>query len=222
VRLLLIGQGRMGQLILALAPAYQCEIVGVVTSRSDLVPFDAGAEVAIDFSTAAAVPQTIAKLADRGINVVVGTTGWQAEEAAVKARAAQAKLGVIASANFSLGMSVFRQVVASAAGAFRELRDVGAYIHEAHHGGKKDAPSGTARLLEQAMVAAGYDRPIDVSSTRAGAIPGTHTVGFDGPSESVTLTHTVRDRAVFARGALEAARWIQGRHGWFTVDDMMR
>jgi 4-hydroxy-tetrahydrodipicolinate reductase len=112
VRLLLIGQGRMGQLILALAPAYQCEIVGVVTSRSDLVPFDAGAEVAIDFSTAAAVPQTIAQLADRGINVVLGTTGWQAEEAAVKARAAQAKLGVIASANFSLGMSVFRQVVA--------------------------------------------------------------------------------------------------------------
>jgi len=72
-------------------------------------------------------------------------------------------------------------------------------------------------LLEEA----GYARAIDVSSTRAGSIPGTHVVGFDGPSDSVTLTHTVRDRSVFARGALEAARWVHGRKGWFTVEDML-
>ncbi len=89
----------------------------------------------------------------------------------------------------------------------RSAADVGAWIHEAHHAAKKDAPSGTALLLERAMEEAGYPRPIDVSSTRAGSIPGTHTVGFDGPAETVTLTHTARDRAVFARGALEAAKW---------------
>ena len=70
------------------------------------------------------------------------------------------------------------------------------------------------------MIAAGYARPIDVSSTRAGSIPGTHVVGFDSLSETITLTHTVRDRAVFARGALEAARWLRGRQGWFTIDDL--
>ena len=64
-------------------------------------------------------------------------------------------------------------------------------------------------------------RPIDVSSTRAGAIPGTHTVGFDAPAETITLTHTARDRSVFARGALEAARWVHGRKGWFTMRDVL-
>jgi 4-hydroxy-tetrahydrodipicolinate reductase len=71
------------------------------------------------------------------------------------------------------------------------------------------------------MVKAGYARAIDVSSTRAGHIPGTHTVGFDGPSETIEMTHTVRDRAVFARGALEAAKWLVGRRGWFSMRDML-
>jgi 4-hydroxy-tetrahydrodipicolinate reductase len=94
-------------------------------------------------------------------------------------------------------------------------------VHELHHAAKKDAPSGTALQLRAAMEQTGYDRPIDMSSTRAGSIPGTHTVGFDGPSDTITLTHTVRDRAVFARGALEAARWLRGRKGWFTMRDML-
>ena len=86
---------------------------------------------------------------------------------------------------------------------------------------KKDAPSGTALLLKRTMEKAGYSRPIDVSSTRAGFIPGTHTIGFDGPSESITLSHTARDRGAFARGALTAARWVKGRQGWFTMRDVL-
>ena len=86
----------------------------------------------------------------------------------------------------------------------------GAWIHEAHHSAKRDAPSGTALLLRDAMKAAGFNRPIDMSSTRAGTIPGTHTIGFDGPSDTIELTHTARDRRGFASGALVAARWIQG------------
>ena len=97
----------------------------------------------------------------------------------------------------------------------------GAWIHELHHAAKKDAPSGTALQIKAGMERAGYSHRIDVSSSRAGFIPGTHTVGFDGPSETITLTHAVRDRAVFARGALEAARWLQGRRGWFTMRDML-
>src|SRR5262249_37726813 len=97
----------------------------------------------------------------------------------------------------------------------------GAWMHEAHHAMKKDAPSGTALKLKRAMEEAGYDRPIDVSSSRAGSIPGTHTIGFDGPSESITLTHTARDRGAFARGALTAARWVKGRSGWFTMQDVL-
>ena len=71
------------------------------------------------------------------------------------------------------------------------------------------------------MRAAGFARGIDVSSTRAGSIPGTHTVGFDGPAETITLTHTARDRSAFARGALVAAQWVKGRRGWFSMHDVL-
>ena len=67
----------------------------------------------------------------------------------------------------------------------------------------------------------GYTGPIDLASTRAGSLPGTHTVGFDGPFETITLTHTARNRATFAQGALEAARWVKGRKGWFTMRDVL-
>jgi 4-hydroxy-tetrahydrodipicolinate reductase len=112
-------------------------------------------------------------------------------------------------------------MAAHAAALFAARDDFGAYLHEAHHAMKKDAPSGTALLLKETLEAAGYRRPIDVSSTRAGHIPGTLTIGFDGPSESITLEHTARDRGAFARGALLAARWVKGKRGWFTMHDVL-
>lgn len=223
--LLLVGHGRMGQLIEQLAASHDCRIAGIVTDLSParaLADQDFGrVDVAVDFTVAGAVRANLPMMAARGWNVVIGTTGWQADEAACRALVAQAGMGVLASANFSLGMHVFRQVVAEAARRFAGLSDVGAWIHESHHAAKKDAPSGTALLLKSAMAGSGYDRPIDVSSTRAGSIPGTHEVGFDALAETVTLTHAVRDRAVFAHGALEAAKWLKGRRGWFTMSDMM-
>jgi 4-hydroxy-tetrahydrodipicolinate reductase len=222
MRILLIGHGKMGRLVEGLAPSYGCEVVGVVTSRSDSGAIESsGAEVAVDFSLAGGVAANFARLAAQKLDVVLGTTGWQAEEAACREIARDAGIGVIASANFAVGMHIFRRAVGEAAARFASQADVGAWIHEAHHATKKDAPSGTAMLLQKTMMESGYARPIDVSSTRAGAIPGTHVVGFDGPSDTVTLTHTVRDRSVFARGALEAARWVRGRKGWFTVEDML-
>ena len=222
MRILLIGHGKMGRLVEGLAPSYGCEVVGVVTSRSGPAAINAfDADVAIDFSLAGGVAANLARLGARGIDVVLGTTGWQAQEEECRRIAREAGIGVIAAANFAVGMHIFQRVVSEAAARFATQPDVGAWIHEAHHSTKKDAPSGTAMLLRNAMVDAGYGRPIDVSSTRAGSIPGTHAVGFDGPSDSVTLTHTVRDRSVFARGALEAASWVRGRKGWFTVEDML-
>ncbi len=116
---------------------------------------------------------------------------------------------------------MFRRIVEEASRRFAGIGDVGAWVHELHHSAKKDAPSGTALMLKASMESAGYSRSIDISSTRAGSIPGTHQVGFDATAETVTLTHTVRDRAVFAHGALEAAKWIKGRSGWFSMDDVI-
>jgi 4-hydroxy-tetrahydrodipicolinate reductase len=224
-RILLIGHGRMGVLVEQLAPEYGCEISAIVTEETGVAGIAAAPEstdVAIDFTAPDAVVANIQALAERRINVVIGTTGWQAHEPAVRAAAERHGIGVLAASNFSIGLHIFRGAVAQAAAGFAAQDGVGAWIHEAHHIAKKDAPSGTALTLKAAMVAAGYARPIDVSSTRVGSIPGTHTVGFDGPSETVTLTHTVRDRAVFARGALEVARWLVGKRGWFTMDDYLK
>jgi 4-hydroxy-tetrahydrodipicolinate reductase len=225
MRVLLIGHGRMGKLVEALAPEYLASVAGVVTSADagralrshDFGPVD----VAIDFTLADAVPRTLPVLIDRGINAVIGTTGWSAHEPELRALVARSPIAVLAAANFSVGMNLFQLVVEHAARRFAGHQAFGAWIHELHHAAKKDAPSGTALQLKAGMERAGYQARIDVSCTRAGAIPGTHTVGFDGASETVTLTHTVRDRAVFARGALEAARWLQGRRGWFTMRDML-
>lgn len=223
-RILLIGHGRMGQLVERLAPEFGCTIVGVVTEEHGVAGITGAPEsvdVAIDFTLPGAVLANVEALAARGINVVIGTTGWQAQESQVRATAEQRGIGVLAASNFSIGLHIFRRAVAQAAAGFAAQDAVGAWIHEAHHMAKKDAPSGTAVTLKESMVTAGYGRPIDISSTRAGSIPGTHTVGFDGPSETVTLTHTVRDRAVFARGSLEVARWLVGKRGWFTMDDFL-
>ena len=165
--------------------------------------------------------QNLPLLAARGINVVLGTTGWQAHELEMRRIMAGAGTGVVVASNFSLGVNLFQSLAEQAARLFAGHAEYGAWIHEIHHAAKKDAPSGTALTLKLAMERSGYGRPIDVASNRAGSVPGTHTVGFDGPFETITLTHTNRDPAAFAQGALEAARWIQGKRGWFTIRDVL-
>jgi 4-hydroxy-tetrahydrodipicolinate reductase len=220
MKLLLVGYGRMGQLIEQMALAQGMEIA----SRVDVGTGDwsSPADVAVDFSTAAALAENFARYTDRKLPVVIGTTGWGEQAPAYRQQAERAGLGVVTSANFSIGVNLFEMMVASAARLMRSHQAYGAWIHEAHHVTKRDAPSGTALLLRDAMTAAGYDRPIDVSATRAGAIPGIHTVGFDSASDTIELTHTARDRRGFAAGALLAAQWIQGKRGWFSMADVLR
>jgi 4-hydroxy-tetrahydrodipicolinate reductase len=215
----------MGQLVESLAPAYGGAIAGVIDEHSGDRAIADGKygdiDVAIDFTLADAVTRNFPQLAARKINVVIGTTGWQAQEARMREIAKDAGIGVLAAANFSLGMNVFQLAVEEASRHFAKQPEFGAWIHESHHIAKKDAPSGTALTLKKGMEHTGYQRPIDMSSTRVGAVPGTHTVGFDGPSETIEFTHTVRDRAVFARGALAGAKWLVGKQGWFSIRDLL-
>jgi len=218
MKLLIVGYGKMGHLIDQMAQDLGMEVVGRVDEgRDEWTP----ADVAIDFTTADALVRNFPAYIERKLPVVIGTTGWSAYAPQFREQAERAELGVVASANFSIGVNIFQLVVTEAARLMRQQPQYGAWIHELHHAAKRDAPSGTALALKAALERAGYARGIDVSSTRAGAIPGTHTIGFDAVSETITLTHTARDRSVFARGALEAARWIQGRQGWFTMRDVI-
>jgi 4-hydroxy-tetrahydrodipicolinate reductase len=227
MRILLVGHGKMGRLVGELAPGYGAEVAGVIDPQSpahgggpEAAAWN-GVDVAIDFSTPDVVGANAAVLARRGISLVIGTTGWQKDEALVRQAVADGAVGAVVAPNFSTGVVLFEAIVARAAQLFAAQDDAGAFLHEAHHAAKKDAPSGTALALRRAMERSGYARPIDVSSARAGFIPGTHTVGFDLPAETITLTHTARDRTAFARGAIAAAKWVRGRRGWFTMKDVL-
>jgi len=227
MQLLIVGHGKMGQLIEGLAPDYGFEVAGILEVDSNaegagVTPeLCRNVDVAVDFSTAEATVATLPRLAEAGVNLVVGTTGWQDREAELRKVVESSGVGAVVAANFSLGANLMNALVREMGRLLADRDSYGAWIHEAHHKAKIDAPSGTALMLERALGEAGYGLPVDVSSTRAGSIPGTHSVGFDGPAESLTLTHDVRDRATFAHGALEAARWVKGRKGWFTMRDVL-
>jgi 4-hydroxy-tetrahydrodipicolinate reductase len=227
MQIVLVGHGKMGRMVEGLAGEYGFAVAGVIDPQSATGQDGPGADrwngvdVAIDFSSPDAVVKNVPVLAQRGISVVIGTTGWQKDEPAIRQAVAGTNVGIVAAPNFSTGVLMFEAIVARAAALMSAQPEFGAWLHEAHHATKKDAPSGTALSLKKTMAQAGFARPIDVSSARAGYIPGTHTVGFDGPAETITLTHAARDRTAFARGALIAARWLDGKRGWFTMHDVL-
>ena len=226
-KLLIVGYGRMGRLVDTLAPEFGFEVTDRLDELDNLrgAGIDAGrwrgSDVAIDFSTADAVPVNLPKLIALGLDVVVGTTGWHDEDGRLREAALASGVGVVVAPNFSTGVALFEAIVERAASLFADQESFGAWIHELHHVAKRDAPSGTALALERALARGGYARRVDIASTRAGSMPGTHVVGFDAPAETVTLTHTTRDRSTFARGALAAAQWVGGRRGWFTFRDVL-
>ena len=218
MRLLIVGYGKMGKLVDELAREQQVDVAGRIDVGEGEWP---DADVAVDFTTAEALAGNFPRYLERRLPVVIGTTGWSAQAAGYRAEAARVGLGVVASANFSIGVNIFEMLVAEAARLMQTQAAYGAWIYEQHHAAKRDAPSGTALLLRDAMTTAGFTRGIDMASTRAGSIPGTHTVGFDGPSDTIELTHAARDRRGFASGALLAARWLPGRPGWYSMQDVL-
>jgi 4-hydroxy-tetrahydrodipicolinate reductase len=217
--LAIVGYGKMGRLIDQLAPEYGF----AVTARVDIDRNESldGADVAVEFSAPASVVSNVAKVAALQIPVVVGTTGWLEHLAEVKALIEKNDSALVWSPNFSVGMNVFARLVAEAARLFKNEKEYGAWAWEIHHVTKKDAPSGTLLKLVEQMKAAGFERAIDSSSSRAGAHPGTHEIGFDSSADTITLRHTARSREGFARGALKAAQWIIGRKGCHEFGDVL-
>jgi 4-hydroxy-tetrahydrodipicolinate reductase len=215
----------MGRLIEQLAPEYGYTMHARIDVNRDDVDGDfqqaAGADVAVEFTTPDAVVANVEALARLGVPVVVGTTGWVAQMERVRAAVEQHGIGLVWSPNFSIGVNAFFRIVREAARLLANESQYGAWAWEIHHHTKKDAPSGTLLKLVEQMKAAGYSRPIDVSSNRTGAHPGTHEIGFDSSADTITLRHEARSREGFARGALKAAQWIVGRKGVFEFDDIL-
>lgn len=208
--LLLLGNGKMNRLVAEVAAGQGHRVVKVITRGDRWAAGWAPELVAIDFSVAEAVVEHTDRCMAAGIPLVIGTTGWLDQLDAVRALVDASHVGVVHGANFSIGVQALYRAVAAAAHALPTAYE--SFVWEAHHSQKRDAPSGTARHLAEQMRASGHD-PGPIASTRAGWMPGTHTVGFDSPDDTLTITHTARSRRGFALGALTAAQWILGKRG---------
>lgn len=226
MRLALFGRGAMGQAVAERARAAGHQVGAVFTSADaprgveELTARLRGHDAAIDFSTADAVLAHATACAGAGVPLVEGATGWREREAAVRNAVQSAGGALVYGANFSIGINLFYRLVTHAELLFRGFADYDPFIEEAHHAGKRDAPSGTALRLRDILTAA-TGRTVPVASTRAGHIPGMHRVGFDSPNDQIVLEHSARSREGFAAGALMAAVWIAGRRGVFTFDDVV-
>ena len=220
MKLAIVGYGKMGRLIEQLAPEYGFSVHARIDIGDDIAAA-AGADVAIEFTTPEAAVENIEKLAAMRLPVVVGTTGWLGHMDRVRTLVEKNKTALIWSPNFSIGVNVFSRLVREAARLLADEPEYGAWAWEIHHDTKKDAPSGTMLKLVEEMKTAGYARPIDVGSNRAGRHPGTHDIGFDSAADTITLRHAARSREGFARGALKAAQWIVGKQGVHEFSDVL-
>jgi 4-hydroxy-tetrahydrodipicolinate reductase len=223
----IFGRGRLGQAIAQeVAAAKDLELAWHIDKDEGAPPRDAGVEMVFDASAAEAVPEHLAWALENGTDLVIGVTGWTLPD--LEARIGT-RIAVMVSPNFSLAVALMARM-ATVLGRFAALDpDLDPFLTDHHHRMKADAPSGTAKRLAAAVLA-GCPRKtawtmgtpaaneLSVGVLRAGAEFGTHTVGLDGPAEVLELTHRARSRAVFARGALLAARWVRGRKGLFSFD----
>lgn len=227
MKLALVGYGKMGRMLEQLAPEYGFTVALVLDVHNNANGEGltrenfAGIDVAIEFSTPEAAVRNAEGLAAIGVPVVIGTTGWLHEAARVKAAVAAGKSVAVWSPNYSVGVNVFFRLVREAAKLLAAQPEYGSWAWEIHHDTKKDAPSGTMLKLVEEMRNAGYNRNIDVSSNRAGRVPGTHEIGFDSAADTITLRHTARSREGFARGALQAARWAVGKQGFVEFSETL-
>lgn len=221
IQIALVGYGKMGRLIEQLAPVHGCAVAlrlaGTDNRDGAGITADAlaGVDVALDFSAPQAVAGNVERLAGLKIPMVVGTTGWREDLPRVRRTVEESGVGFVYGANFSVGVQVFYQLAAAAGRLLAEETAYDAWLYEIHHKMKKDAPSGTLLELQRILEGAGFRRPIDVASNRAGAITGSHLIGFDSEADTIVLEHRARSRAGFAHGALRAARWIAGRQGFY-------
>jgi 4-hydroxy-tetrahydrodipicolinate reductase len=225
-RVALVGYGKMGRALEALAPERGCEVVAVLRAGDALTPATlGGADVAIEFTVPEAAARNVLACAAAGCPVVCGTTGWADAFPAVRDRVVADGGALLWAANFSVGVNLFVEL-ARTAGALLGAGDrFDVHLTEVHHAAKRDAPSGTAATLA-AIAGEAAGREVPVTSVRTGHVPGTHTLTFDAPFEQITVAHEARDRRVFADGALLAARWLAARRdsggrGVFTMADVI-
>jgi len=239
----IIGYGKMGKAIKAMAKENGLDIVSIIDPSCEGVDFCdineeslKDAEVCIDFSHPESAMVNAEKIAKLGRNIVMGTTGWYPEMERMKNIVEKNNIGMIWSGNFSVGVNIFFRIVKKAAQIANNVENYDVFSYELHHNKKADSPSGTANMIAKILVEEidrkkniVYDKldrqikpdELHMASVRGGSIPGIHVVGLDSSADTIELKHTARNREGFAMGSIMAAKWIKGKKGFFNIDDMM-
>lgn len=248
MKIALLGYGRMGREVESVAEEEGHQVVlrldvegssgpetGVDAPHDDVDARLAAADVAVDFSVAAAVPGHVERALRVGTDLVVGTTGWEDRMDEVREKVRGSEIALLYGPNFSLGAHLFFRLAELAGELAGRLGQHDVHLVETHHRHKRDHPSGTARHVADLLVRVvqGKDRwepgpgdpdepeVLQVTSVRAGEVAGEHVVGLDGLDDRIEVRHVARGRRAFARGALEAAAWLSGRTGYYTIDDLL-
>lgn len=224
MNILLLGRGKMGTLVdeIARGRQHSVRIVdidenqhGAALTAERLRHID----VVIDFTTPDAVLGNITGCARSGKNLVVGTTGWYGEIPKVREVVEKSGIGLLYAANFSVGVNLFFEIAKTAASAMRF--DYTGKIAERHHIHKKDAPSGTAVMLNK-VVQQAAGKELEIESFREGEVVGMHELVLDSLNDTITLRHDAKSRRGFAEGAVRAAEWLKGKKGFYNFQDIWR
>ncbi|MBX3296822.1 MAG: dihydrodipicolinate reductase [Acidobacteria bacterium] len=225
MKLALIGYGKMGKLIGRLAEERGHSVTVIVNEShaslraEQLAETLRAADVAIDFTVAEAVRRNVEACVLAETPIVVGTTGWDAQRLEIEKLVTGSNGAMVYGANFSIGVNLFFRIAGYAAELLARFPEYEAFIEEQHHSQKKDSPSGTALKLKS--VAEKHVKVGEIAATRAGNIPGTHRLGFDGLADQIIIEHTARTREGFAYGAIMAAEWIENRNGFFEFTEVI-
>lgn len=221
MKIALIGYGKMGHMIESIARERAHEIVSII-DQNNLDEFEsnafASADVAIEFTTPQTAEQNIRRAWSAGVPVVCGTTGWDIE--AIRQEAIRQEAGVMWSSNYSIGVNILFALNQQLAKLMVSYPDYTPHMTEVHHIHKLDAPSGTAKTLQEAI---GEDRLAiaDIESVREGEVPGIHSIMWNSEVDTITISHSAKSRRGFALGAVIAAEWMKGKTGWHEFSEVV-
>jgi 4-hydroxy-tetrahydrodipicolinate reductase len=233
MKIALIGYGKMGKAIEKIATSKGHEIIGRFSSQgidNELLKL---ADVAIEFSKPEAAVANIKACFEAGIPVICGTTGWLGEKEVILQSINRTKNAFLYASNFSVGVNLFFAINKYVALMMNEQTQYDVHVEEIHHTAKLDAPSGTAISIANDILK-NIDRKtkwtseksenqsdLNIFSIREDPAPGTHSVFYDSPIDTIEIKHTAHSREGFASGAVLAAEWILGKKGIFSMNDVL-
>ena len=235
MKIALIGYGKMGKAIEALAPQHEI-VLKIDKDNADNWTLDqlAKADVAIEFSMPETVFDNLVKCFEAGVPVVCGTTGWLKRREELEKICNEKNGGFFYASNFSIGVNIFFQLNKILAKMMNQHTQYNIEMEEIHHTQKLDAPSGTAITLAEGILEnmdrkkgwvkeqTIFEHEIPIQSKRIDKVPGTHSINYSSPFDDIEIIHTAHSREGFARGAIQAAEWMIKKQGIYGMEDLLK